>query len=226
MDEVHLDGMTTKKRNLSRRRILQAALNLARDSGVMAVKVRPLAERLKVSPMAIYRHFRNKDALMAALLDEFVASADLLPHEDLAWDEWMRHVGGRIAAVLSDEPGWITLLGHIEMNPDSQALMLKGLQALLKAGFSPDEAMKAFFAMAHLAIGAAFVSQGVRQVAAGPKAGRHDEPYLADLQRRFGALDMLIETQRVEYGLQLLIEGMRAQRGASQAAGLAEKTVI
>lgn len=206
-----LDATVTRKRALSKQRILKTALKLARESGVEAVKVRPLADRLGVTPMAIYRHFKSKDALMAALLDEFIASAEVLPEQELAWDDWMRHVGGRIASVLSDEPGWIDLLGHIEMNPDSQALMLRGLQTLLKAGFSAPQAMRGFFAMAHIAVGAAFVSQGIRQVAAGPGKGRHDVGYLEDLGKRFGALPVLIEAQRVEHSLELLIQGMRAQ---------------
>lgn len=206
-----LEATATRKRVLSRKRILKTALGMARESGLEAVKVRPLADRLGVTPMAIYRHFQNKDSLMAALLDEFIANANLLPEQELEWDEWMRHVGSGISAVLSDEPGWIDLLGHIEMNPDSQALMLRGLQTLLKAGFTAPEAMRGFFTMAHIAVGAAFVSQGIRQVVAGPQQGRHDKNYLDDLGNRFGALPVLIEAQRVEHGIELLIVGMRRQ---------------
>lgn len=206
-----LEAPATRKRLLSRKRILKTALCMVRESGLQAVKVRPLADRLGVTPMAIYRHFQSKDALMAALLDEFIANADLLPAKELEWDAWMRHVGGGIAAALSDEPGWIDLLGHIEMNPDSQALMLRGLQTLLKAGFSASQAMRGFFTLAHIAVGAAFVTQGIRQVAAGPQQGRHDKNYLDDLGKRFGALPALIEAQRVDHGIEFLIVGMRSQ---------------
>jgi AcrR family transcriptional regulator len=173
------------------------------------MSTRRLADALNVTPMAIYRHFRNKDALLAALLDEFIREADLFPKENLNWDEWIMYVGPRMSQILSDEPDWITLLGHIEMNPDSQALMLKGLQVLIKAGLPAPEAMRAFFAMAHICVGAALVYQGVRQVAAGTRKGRHDKEYLAGLQSRFGELQVLIDAQHVRHSLQLLIESLR-----------------
>lgn len=168
--------------------------------------------------MAIYRHFRNKDALLAAMLDDFVAHADLLPQQDLAWDDWIRHVGSRMGQVLSDEPGWIDLLGHIEMNPDSQELMLYGMQTLLQAGFTPAQALRGFFALAHIAVGYAYVHQGIRQVSAGPDQGRHDAGYLDDLSARFGSLPVLIDAQRVEHGLELLIDGLRFQLASNPQA--------
>lgn len=215
-----MTATASKRRGLSRQLILEHALQLARENGLRSLRVRALADRLGVTPMAIYRHFRNKDALLAAMLDDFVAHADLLPAQELPWDDWLRHVGSRITQVLSDEPGWIDLLGHIEMNPDSQALMLHGLQTLLKAGFTTPQAMRGFFTLAHIAVGAAHVHQGIRPIVAGTERGRHDAGYLDDLSSRFGALPVLTDAQRVEHSLELLIAGMRCQlSSADKSAG-------
>ena len=198
-----------KRRNLSQEKILRAALKIVRKQGISALSIRKLAESLDVTSMAIYRHFDNKDALLSALLDEFIQAAKLLPEDELPWDEWILYVGQRMWEVLADEPDWITLLGRIEMNPEGLGFMMKGLQTLTKAGFSFPDALEAFFAMAHICVGASFVSQGVRQLTAGVQSGRHGEDYFENLQNRFGAIQPLIAAQQVERSLAFLIAGMR-----------------
>ncbi len=53
----------------ARERILAAADGIHRKHGVAAVSLRAVARDVGVTPMAIYRHFANKDALLAALVE-------------------------------------------------------------------------------------------------------------------------------------------------------------
>jgi AcrR family transcriptional regulator len=53
-----------------RRGLIDAALQLARESGVEAVSVREAARRAGVSPGAPFRHFPSRDALMTAVAEE------------------------------------------------------------------------------------------------------------------------------------------------------------
>ena len=53
----------------ARERILKAASRLHRKHGLEAVSLRAVAADVGVTPMAIYRHFRDKDALVAALVE-------------------------------------------------------------------------------------------------------------------------------------------------------------
>ncbi len=49
--------------------IVQAALELINDSGVTGLSIAGIAQKVGIVPSALYRHFRNKDAVLDALLD-------------------------------------------------------------------------------------------------------------------------------------------------------------
>lgn len=67
----------------TRDRILKAARKLFDDKGIDAVSLRTVAKRVGITPMAIYRHYKNKDDLIDALvldaLDEWSARVEALP---------------------------------------------------------------------------------------------------------------------------------------------------
>jgi len=54
----------------TRSRILREARELLLDSGLTGFSMRAVAERVGVSATALYRHFDDRDALLASLLDE------------------------------------------------------------------------------------------------------------------------------------------------------------
>jgi TetR/AcrR family tetracycline transcriptional repressor len=59
--------------------VIDAALRLADDEGLESVSFRRLAELFAVTPMALYWHFADKEALLAALADRlWVRAADTL----------------------------------------------------------------------------------------------------------------------------------------------------
>lgn len=184
-------------------------MDIVNEQGIAALSTRNLGRKLGVTSMAIYKHFENKDTLLSALMDTFIASANLLPEQELPWDEWILYVGQRMEQALSEQPDWITLLGHIEMNQSGFNLVVGGLATLTKAGFSSDDALEAFFTLVHISIGASFVSQGIKQLTADPDATRHDAEYFDILQNNFGALEPLIAAQQLEKGLRILIDGIR-----------------
>jgi AcrR family transcriptional regulator len=57
----------------SRERILHAAERVHQQEGLDAVSIRRVAEEVGLTPMALYRHFRDKDALLDALVDAGLA---------------------------------------------------------------------------------------------------------------------------------------------------------
>lgn len=64
MDEVYsVDKIS------SREKILKVADRIFRTEGLSQVTTRRIAAELEITPMAIYRHFKNKDALIQALVD-------------------------------------------------------------------------------------------------------------------------------------------------------------
>jgi len=54
----------------TRARILQESGELLRQKGMAGFSMRGVAERVGVTATALYRHFKDKDALLATLLDE------------------------------------------------------------------------------------------------------------------------------------------------------------
>lgn len=50
---------------------VEAAYAVFRDKGVDAVRIDPLAKRLKVTRGSFYWHFKNRDALLAAVLQKW-----------------------------------------------------------------------------------------------------------------------------------------------------------
>ena len=80
-----------KKRNLSRRRILDAAFVVLDEQGLDGMTLRSIAQKLDVQAPALYRHFKNKDEVlieMAQLLvDEWSAACALIVHSD--WKPWL-----------------------------------------------------------------------------------------------------------------------------------------
>ena len=61
---------------LDRESILDAGIRLAASGRADAVSVRRLGAELGADPTAIYRHFRDKDELVLALLDRLLAQVD------------------------------------------------------------------------------------------------------------------------------------------------------
>jgi AcrR family transcriptional regulator len=57
------------KSKLDREAVIDVAMGLADADGLEAITFRRLAEQFEVTPMALYWHFEDKEALMAALAD-------------------------------------------------------------------------------------------------------------------------------------------------------------
>lgn len=60
-------GMSTAYTS-TRERILNAAERLYREEGLSGVSIRGIAQAVGVTPMAVYRHFRDKDSIIDALV--------------------------------------------------------------------------------------------------------------------------------------------------------------
>jgi AcrR family transcriptional regulator len=65
---------------LSRERVVAEAITLADHDGFDGLSMRTLAERLGVVPMALYKHVRNKDELLDAMVD--AAILEITPRVD------------------------------------------------------------------------------------------------------------------------------------------------
>lgn len=60
----------------ARHRILSAARRIHRANGIASLTLRAVAGEVGLTPMAIYRHFADKDALLMALVEEGFAKLE------------------------------------------------------------------------------------------------------------------------------------------------------
>lgn len=77
---------------MSRERIFSAAKAVLEREGVSGLTVRKVATRAGLSPMAMYRHFADKDALLNALMEDGFAAWEavvrsLRAEDPMAWLE-------------------------------------------------------------------------------------------------------------------------------------------
>ena len=76
---------------MTRERILTVAYRTLRKQGVASLSLRQVAGKIGVTPMAIYRHFRNKDDLVEALVASgFARWETYLAEAVRAEDAWAR----------------------------------------------------------------------------------------------------------------------------------------
>ena len=102
---------------MTQERILEAALGLLDRDGFEGLTVRSLAERLGVTPMAIYRHFEGKQALIDAILDR-ATSEIALPPPELALREALAAIAREIrATVLRHAPLVPALASRPSLDP-------------------------------------------------------------------------------------------------------------
>jgi AcrR family transcriptional regulator len=142
---------------LSRERILDAALALLAREGLEALSMRRLAQALDVWPMALYRYFEDKDAL----LDAAVARAT----DEVARPSpgpWREQMGGLMAGVRESLGAEGLRLGErlprALLTPGAARLAEDGLRILAEAGFDADDAPRAWRALLSYTLG--FAAQG------------------------------------------------------------------
>jgi AcrR family transcriptional regulator len=94
---------------IDRTAVLAEALVLADERGLEALTMAGVAERLGVTPMALYRHVANKadllDGLVEVLLTEFPP-----PFAALSWRESLSSLAGNIRASARRHPSVFPLL--------------------------------------------------------------------------------------------------------------------
>ncbi|KQM84665.1 TetR family transcriptional regulator [Agromyces sp. Leaf222] len=169
---------------LDRDSIVAAGLELAADTAATTISVRDLGARLGTDPTAIYRHFRNKEALMQALLDELNArSVAAVTAEPEEWRERLRQLARATLASFTTYPAIAVeatvLTTHGPGELDAVELML---DAFSRAGLDGDELVRHYALMAsHVLSTAAGIARGrAGRVGDDDTSPWFDGPILAD----------------------------------------------
>lgn len=119
--------------NLSKDKIIVAAIRMADEEGLDAVTLRGLAKRLKVHVTSLYNHIPTKEALFAEMNRTLMAETDL-PQGSLTWQDWIRGYAAAIQALAQRHPGAFQLF---QQGPAQGTAAMRSLEAAI-AAFSSD----------------------------------------------------------------------------------------
>jgi AcrR family transcriptional regulator len=216
---------------LTRDKVLDAAVELADREGIEAVTMRRLADQLGAGAMSLYHHLPNKDALLDGMVDRVFSEIEL-PTTVVDWKEAMRHRAGSTRAALRRHP-WA--LGRMEAtkSPGPADLRLHDavLGVLRHAGFSVPMAVQAYSVQDAYIYGFAlqektvpFGREELREVAR--ERVQEIESRMADVARLYPNLAEVVggyvakegfgESDAFEFGLDVILNGLEVLREGSR----------
>jgi AcrR family transcriptional regulator len=124
---------------LTRADILDATLDLADNSGLAAVTMRAVADRLGVTPMALYRHVGDKQGLLDGLVERLLAEQPV-PDAGLHWRDRLHQHGAALRSTARRHPEVFgLLLARRAVTPAARRTRDSVYQALRDAGISEAE---------------------------------------------------------------------------------------
>ncbi|WP_335974518.1 TetR/AcrR family transcriptional regulator [Streptomyces sp. CA2R106] len=101
--------MAAHKR-LNRDELIATALAVTDADGLDAVTIRRVAQQHDVTPMALYRHFPDKDGLLDAVAESLLASVELPEPDDRPWYEQLEDTLAAVLTALVPHPNAAVLL--------------------------------------------------------------------------------------------------------------------
>jgi TetR/AcrR family transcriptional regulator, tetracycline repressor protein len=133
-------GTATRER-LSRDTIVAGALELADREGLDAVTIRRLATDNGVTPMALYWHFTDKDAVLDGIAEHIYASVRVPEPSGAPWADELRAVLDAMLAAIRPHPLVADLLAPRVMSSEAALVLAERVIGLLRrGGFSASEA--------------------------------------------------------------------------------------
>lgn len=183
---------------------MATAVELIDDAGLDALTLRSLAVRLDADPSALYRHFRNKDALLAAVSDSVLHDIDVPTGAEDDWRAAARATAGRLRAVLRSRPGLAAVVAGAPVTPATVASTSGTLRLLRNgAGLSAARAEQVLATVLAYVLGTSLLEST-------PPAPPEDEPADEDAAaaRRVWCPTPDDRDERFEAGLALLLDAV------------------
>lgn len=136
------------KNSLNRDDVISRALRIVDEQGFEALTVRKVADEFGVTPMALYWHFANKEALLDAVGDQVVASLTI-PDPTLELDVYLGQAMTALVDVMRAHPNATSLVpARLLLTEAGRELTERTLDKLVLAGFTIEKAA----AVAHYAL--------------------------------------------------------------------------
>ncbi|WP_344262678.1 TetR/AcrR family transcriptional regulator C-terminal domain-containing protein [Actinomadura napierensis] len=189
------------------------------EVGLDGLSLRRLARELGVQAPALYWHFKNKQEL----LDEMVSMMAVegygpeAPGPGQSWDDWLAERARHLRDGYRAHRDAVRLAAGSRPTADRGPAIEGMLRVMCDAGFTPGEALLNMLVLTDYIGGAVLEEQaglgrdddGLDRLEGAPSAGDLLAEAVAEVQGSEGAF---------EYGLGLLLDGMRARLAARDAA--------
>ncbi|WP_027873654.1 TetR/AcrR family transcriptional regulator [Spongiibacter marinus] len=196
--------------SLNRQRFVDAALDVIADVGVEKLSMRRVASQLGVSAMAMYKHFANKDELLGAAFEEFIARAEVLPDDQLPWDEWLTVSARGMYQALCSEMSWVPWLGKLRLGGNALRVTERFAAKLAESGLATDASVRVYMATIQLVVGAVCMRASLHAShwQQGEGAAATPEALPPEI---YTGLANAVAQEPIDVSLPLLIEGVRHQ---------------
>ncbi|MBV9354190.1 MAG: TetR/AcrR family transcriptional regulator C-terminal domain-containing protein [Chloroflexi bacterium] len=221
LDDVSLAWAAPSPRRppLDREQLIQAALALLDAVGFDGLTMRRLAERLGVQAASLYNHVRDKQQLLTLLADAICRDVPSL-QPARPWREQLEQAARDLRRVLlAHRDAARVLMATPPVGPNRLRTIEQVLAVLRAAGFVDRDVADAGWVLNSYVTGFVFDEQ-VQATPTAPETRAQIEqlfrslpaeryPTLAALA---GALTDPDLSQRFEYGLELMLDGLEARR--------------
>lgn len=176
---------------IDRESIIHAALSVLDSSGEAALAMRPLAAKLGVTPMALYRYFSDRDALLLALVER-VSESIPFPDEESDPQEEALALALCLHDFLVAHPWMIRLISAGRLTSPAGLRFPDGfLRCARRAGLGERDAFLFYRTVFATILGQATISSAREQLDSPLPAPAASEatPTFASLAERWSALD-------------------------------------
>jgi AcrR family transcriptional regulator len=147
---------------IDRAAVLAASLQLADQQGLAAVTMQAVADRLGVTPMALYRHVANKADLLDGVVESLLLEVPL-PDPSLNWADRLSALSrGTRQAALRHPEVFPLLLQRAAATEGAQRVRAVVYDALREAGCSEEDVVQLERLMATAVLGFAASEAGGR----------------------------------------------------------------
>jgi TetR/AcrR family tetracycline transcriptional repressor len=195
-------------KGLSREVLIETGLRLLDEVGLDGLTVRRLATELRVQSPALYWHFRTKQELLDEMAKAVIASAELRPpRDDESWQDWLAGRARAYSRAMLAHRDGARLVASARRAPETVRRFDAELEAMVRRGFTPVEALRTIAALNHFVDGSVLEEQ-----ASTPDRN----PEITDLPTLLKALrdGPPMGTEVFEHGLRILIRGIEAELAA------------
>lgn len=137
---------TRGKKQLSKARILRAAVTYADKNGIESLNIRRLAGLLGAGPMSLYHYYSSKDELLDAMV-EYVAAEIDQPGPGEPWRIAITNMSVSAHRAMSKHDWVCSIWSKRTLGPNKLAYMESILRVLRESGFSIADACDAYHAI-------------------------------------------------------------------------------